>query len=94
MKPLVFLESMACGTPVISFNTGGVPELVEHMKTGYVAEYKNSDDFANGVELFLGDDVLRAKAGILARVRVEDNFTLNKMVESYLDLYYAMIKKA
>lgn len=34
----VVLEAMACGTPVISFNTGGVPELVDHMKTGYVAE--------------------------------------------------------
>ena len=55
---------MACGTPVIAFNTGGVPELVEHMKTGYIAEYKNSDDLANGVELFLSNDDLRYKAGI------------------------------
>ena len=65
---MVVLEAMACGTPVIAFNTGGVPELIEHMKTGYVAKYKNSDDLANGVELFLKDDVLRAKAGILARI--------------------------
>jgi glycosyltransferase involved in cell wall biosynthesis len=91
--PLVVLEAMACGTPVIAFNTGGVPELVDHMKTGYVAEYKNPADLADGVELFLSDEVLREKAGILARKKVEDNFTLDKMVESYLDLYYSMIKK-
>ena len=85
--PLVVLEAMACGTPVIAFNTGGVPELVDHMKTGYVAEYKNSDDLATGVERFLSDDVLRAKAGILARQRVEDKFTLDQQVDNYLMLY-------
>lgn len=89
--PLVVLEAMACGTPVIAFNTGGVPELVDHMKTGYIAEYKNADDLANGIELFLSDDNLREKAGILARKRVEDKFTLNQQVENYLKLYAQML---
>lgn len=93
MKPLVVLEAMACGLPVIAFNTGGVSELVEHMKTGYVAEYKNLDDFTNGVELFLGDGDLREKAGILARKKIEDNFTLNQQVENYLKLYSQMLDK-
>ncbi len=61
--------------------------MVEHLKTGYVAEYKNSDDLATGVELFLRDYVLRAKAGILARQRVEDKFTLKQQVDNYLRLY-------
>ena len=84
---------MACGTPVIAFNTGGVPELVEHSKTGYVAEYKNSADLADGVELFLNDEVLRAKAGILARERVEDKFTLKQQVGNYLKLYAQMLDR-
>lgn len=46
------------------------------MKTGYIAEYKNSADLADGVELFLSDYVLRAKAGILASKKVEDDFML------------------
>jgi hypothetical protein len=46
------------------------------MKMGYVAEYKNSADLANCVELFLNDDSLREKAGILARERVGDDFML------------------
>ena len=91
--PRIVLEAMACGTPVIAFNTGGVPELVDHMKTGYVAEYKNSDDLANGVELFLRDDVLREKAGILARKKIEDNFTLTRQVDNYLKLYDQMLDK-
>ena len=91
--PLVVLEAMACGTPVIAFNTGGVPELVEHMKTGYIAEYKNLDDFANGIERFLGDDDLSEKARILARQRVEDKFTLDQQVDNYLKLYDQMLDK-
>ena len=75
------------------FYTGGVPELVDHMKTGYVAEYKNSDDLTNGVDLFLRDDVLREKAGILARQRVEDKFTLKQQVGNYLKLYSQMLDK-
>lgn len=78
---------MACGTPVIAFNTGGVSELVDHLKTGDVAEYKNSADLATGVELFLRDDSLREKAGILARQRVEAKFTLDQQVDNYLKLY-------
>ena len=67
--------------------------MVEHLKTGYVAEYKNSDDLANGVELFLSDDVLSAKAGILARESVKDKFTLDQKVENYLRLYSQMLDK-
>jgi glycosyltransferase involved in cell wall biosynthesis len=70
-----------------------VPELVEHMKTGYVAEYKNSADLADGVELFLNDDVLREKAVILARQRVVDKFTLDQQVDNYLELYSQMLDK-
>jgi glycosyltransferase involved in cell wall biosynthesis len=91
--PLVVLEAMACGTPVIAFNTGGVPELVDHMKTGYVAEYKNSADLANGVELFLSDDDFRENTGILAREKVEDKFTLDQQVENYLKLYAQILDK-
>ena len=91
--PLVVLEAMACGTPVIAFNTGGVPELVEHLKTGYVAEYKNSADLANGAELFLSDYDLRENTGILARQRVEDKFTLDQQVDNYLKLYAQILDK-
>jgi glycosyltransferase involved in cell wall biosynthesis len=84
---------MACGTPVIAFNTGGVPELVDHMKTGYVAEYKNPADLADGVELFLSDAKLREKAGILARQRVEAKFTLDQQEDNYLKLYAQILDK-
>lgn len=42
--PLTVLEALSCATPVLSFQTGGIPELVEHLETGYIAERGNLND--------------------------------------------------
>lgn len=89
--PLVVLESLSCGTPVIAFRTGGIPELVRHLETGYIAEYKNEQDFLRGVTLFLDNPTLRNKAAAEGRSDVINNFTVNKMTESYVDLYHELL---
>ena len=89
--PLVVLESMASGTPVIAFETGGIPELITNMRSGYIARYKNVDDFVKGISLFLNDVDLRAKAGLSARKDVEKHFTLDKMVTLYDELYHTLV---
>jgi len=89
--PLVVLESMACSTPVIAFETGGIPELLTNMRTGYIARYKDVDDFVKGINLFLNDIDLRAKAGLSARKDVEKHFTLDKMVTLYEELYHTLV---
>lgn len=43
------LESVFCGTPVVAFNIGGLPDIVSE-NTGYLAEYKDAEDLANGIE--------------------------------------------
>lgn len=91
--PLVILEAMACGTPVVAFNTGGIPELIEHLKTGYVAKYKDVDDFTNGINQFISDDSLRELASKKAREAVENHFTHDKMTDLYLELYRDTIEK-
>ena len=66
--PNTVVESMACGTPVVGFRIGGVPEMVVHGKTGFLAEVKNSLSLANGIcsTLFLdpvhGREVVREHA--------------------------------
>ena len=51
--PNTVMESLACGTPVVAFNAGGIPEMVDHKKSGYLAEYKSVGDLADGVSYVL-----------------------------------------
>jgi len=86
--PLVVLEAEACGLPVVSFATGGIPELVEHQKTGYIARYKDTDDLITGVRWMLSrSPVERAVMREAAIAKIHSGFTLEKMTDQYLDLY-------
>ncbi len=85
--PFVILESMSCATPVISFDIGGVPEELDHMKTGYLAKYKDIDDFIKGINIFLEDEKLRKHASIRAREVVEKNFTIDISLNNHEKLY-------
>jgi glycosyltransferase involved in cell wall biosynthesis len=53
----VILESLRCGTPVVAFNTGGIPDLIAHKCNGYLANYKDSDDLAKGIKYCLERNV-------------------------------------
>ena len=48
--PYTVMESLSCGTPVIAFTTGGIPDMVKHEHNGYLAEYRSSESFADGME--------------------------------------------
>ncbi len=48
--PNTILESFTCGTPVVAFKTGGIPEIIDHKKNGYLAEFKNINDLAQGIK--------------------------------------------
>jgi len=89
--PLVVLEAMSCGLPVVTFNTGGIPELVQHKKTGYIAKYKNVDDLTKGINLLLKNPGLRKKYGVQSRRRIIEKFTLKKQVQNYLRLYHKLL---
>lgn len=84
--PLVILEAMACGLPVISSNTGGIPELIRHMKTGYISEYDNIKDMIAGIDLLIQMKD-NSEMQIEAYNLVREKFTIEKMVSSYIDLY-------
>jgi glycosyltransferase involved in cell wall biosynthesis len=53
----VILESLCCGTPVVAFNTGGIPDLILHKKNGYLAKYKDAQDLATGIEFCLKNGI-------------------------------------
>ncbi|HLH10340.1 MAG TPA: glycosyltransferase family 4 protein [Methylovirgula sp.] len=83
---LVMIEAMACGTPVIAFNRGSVPEVVEDGVTGFIVEDETS---ALGAVRRL-PQLSRA----LIRQRFEERFTSRRMASEYLNVYAGLIKAA
>lgn len=90
---LTMVESMACGTPVIAFKRGSVPEVINDKKTGFVinpftkGKKTNYRDFISAVKEI--DKISREDC----RKWVEENFTKERMVDEYEKIFYKIIKK-
>lgn len=90
--PLVVQEAMACGTPVLSFNTGGIPELIDHEKNGYVVEYGNTNALVKTLNTFLSlSKEKRESISDSAIEKAKTYFDEEKMVEKYIQLYTSLI---
>jgi glycosyltransferase involved in cell wall biosynthesis len=90
--PNTVMESMACGTPCVAFNQGGMPDLIDHEKTGYMAQPFDEDDLAKGIEWLLKNDGIRQEISRHCRRKVEKSFALEKVAKQYVELYRAILK--
>jgi glycosyltransferase involved in cell wall biosynthesis len=85
---LVQLEAMAAGKPVVSCEIGtGVSWVNQNKVTGLVVPPRDPSALANAIKRLLNDKELREKMGAAGRVRVQAEFTLEKMVEGVMRLY-------
>ena len=82
---LVMIEAMACGTPVIAYPNGSVPEIIEDKKTGFIV--KNVSKMAKAIKKI--DEIDRKEC----RKRAENNFSVEKMVDEYEKIAFKMIEK-
>lgn len=90
---LTIVEAMACGTPVIAYRRGSIPELVKNKKTGFVVSSLNKkggpniEGLAESIKNI--DQIDRKKC----RYHIEENFTIEKMIDGYEEVYYKILNK-
>jgi glycosyltransferase involved in cell wall biosynthesis len=84
--PNTIMEAMACGTPCVAFNTGGIPEMIDHRKNGYVARYKDVEELANGIRWALQEEI-HASLSASARTKAEEMYAQEKAANEYLKIY-------
>jgi glycosyltransferase involved in cell wall biosynthesis len=88
--PNTVMESLACATPVIAFTTGGIPDMVSHLKNGYLAKYQNAEDLANGIE-WLYHRPNKEEVQKEARLSVLTHFSEKVIAQKHIDLYEHLI---
>lgn len=86
-QPLIALEALACGVPVVGFRAGGIPELVRDGKTGFCADPGDAAGLAAGLDRILADDNLRARLGASAREQAVREHPLELQAQRYGELY-------
>jgi glycosyltransferase involved in cell wall biosynthesis len=89
--PNIVAESLACGTPVVAFNIGGIPEMIEHRVSGYLAEPFDVVDLARGIGYVLEQQESGDGMGVAARERALAKFSDRDMAGKYMSLYRSLI---
>jgi glycosyltransferase involved in cell wall biosynthesis len=87
----VNLESMACGTPVVAFRVGGIPDFVQPEITGYLAKPWDVQEYSRGILELLEDETLRKRMMENCRKVIADNFSLELQVDRYSKLYRQLL---
>ena len=86
---MVLLEAMAAGLPVVASRVGGVPEAVDHERTGLLVPPCRPSELAEALVALLRDGERRQAYGLAARRAFEKRFTAQHMTRRYAELYLA-----
>lgn len=89
--PNTGVESLACGTPIVAFNTCGLPDIVQHQQTGYLAEAFDTNDLSMGIQWILQDQVRYQVLSRNSRQYAVEHFSYNVVAEQYKALYKKII---
>jgi glycosyltransferase involved in cell wall biosynthesis len=91
--PNTMLESMSCGTPVVTFDTGGMPDLVKDRLTGRLIPLLNVKKMGEAILDLIFNSGKRVKMGIECRKKMESEFNLSVQAKNYKDLYQDLLEK-
>jgi glycosyltransferase involved in cell wall biosynthesis len=85
--PNTAIEAHACGTPVVAFRTGGLSDIVEHKRTGYLAYPFEPSSLAEGISWVLDRMSLKPLPGKCSRERAIQLWNQEKISRLYHDVY-------
>lgn len=88
--PNTGLESLACGTPLVSFNICGMSDLIDHKKNGYLARKFDCVDLAKGIE-FIFENLSKNEMNINCLNKVASTFSFEIISKQYIDLYKSVL---
>ncbi len=91
--PNTVLESMACGTPMVGFDTGGIPDMVRPGETGWLAASNDARSLRDGIMQAFSDDAVRDRRGTRCREVVEEEYTLEVQARAYQELYEQLLSQ-
>ena len=91
---LAALEAMACKVPSIATNVGGIPELIEHEKNGFLAKVGDVETMAKYAIQLLSDDERLRKMGELARWEAQSRFCSTKIISQYEAFYARVLERS
>ena len=89
--PMVLLEAMAYGKPIVASRVGGIPEFVLDGKNGYLVDPRNSDELAEKISRLVEDSELRTRIGSYNTRYVEKKYSLKMMVNKTLEAYERLL---
>ena len=89
--PLTAMEAQSCARPVVAFRIGGLPDIVDHNKTGYLAKEGDAQDLAQGLTRALISKDRSRHWGDAARKRAIADWSASPVVAQYLDVYQAAL---
>jgi len=93
-SPQAATEALACGTPVVAFNVSGLPDFIDHERTGYLATAFETQDLASGIEHILASADVRESMSRSARQRAEDDWSYRSVGAAHAELFAQVIEKS
>lgn len=91
--PNTVIEALACGTPCVAFDIGGMPDSIDHKLNGYLARPFEVEDLAEGIKWILADRQRHYTMTQAAREKVKQCFTLEIQAEKYSKLFKSILNK-
>jgi glycosyltransferase involved in cell wall biosynthesis len=91
--PNTVVESLACGTPVVGFNIGGMSDMVSHKEHGYLVRPFDEIDLADGINWVLSDEERHFELSRKARAKAESHYDVNLAAENYWQFFQQEMEK-